>query len=397
MPGGNGAGGFGLREGAGGGYFRGMKTSIRLFCILALGVSAAFGAQEARVTGDKVNLRAKPDLSGMGEVVGQVRYGDTLRVRSVGEEWVEVAVPEGIDLWVAKEYVQADGTVSARKLNVRCGPSYQFNVVGVVERGTKLQARDGGAGNAEWLKIAPPEGASVWIYKEYVEVGGEAAEGAEAAAPAEKAPEEKKAAAAKGREGKKAAAAKEKEPKAPKAGKEKATKEGKKAKAEKAPAEAGGSEADSGKAAAPGVGRAAIPTPLVSPSVPERQNGEAGGKGRGGRNAGSGNAVQAAERDGDFPPPAPSDLELVPLAGQGRMTVVEGDVRAAPLLSDPPARYRIVRWQENQWKILGHLYGEAAKYRPYQNKRVRIEGREYWIRNAAAPMLVPTSIELVRE
>ena len=67
------------------------------------------------------------------------------------------------------------------------------------------------------------------------------------------------------------------------------------------------------------------------------------------------------------------------------------------MLSDPPARYRIVRWQENQWKILGHLYGEAAKYRPYQNKRVRIEGREYWIRNASAPMLVPTSIEPVRE
>ena len=91
--------------------------------------------------------------------------------------------------------------------------------------------------------------------------------------------------------------------------------------------------------------------------------------------------------------PPPANLKLIPLAGQGRFMEVEGELRAAPLINEAPTRYRVVRWQENRWQILCHVYGEAAKFRSLQDKRVRLKGREYWIQGAAAPVLIPDQIE----
>ena len=52
-----------------------------------------------------------------------------------------------------------------------------------------------------------------------------------------------------------------------------------------------------------------------------------------------------------------------------------------------------MRWQENRWQILCHVYGEAAKLRSLQDKPVAVKGREYWIQGAAAPVLVPDQIQ----
>ena len=72
--------------------------------------------------------------------------------------------------------------------------------------------------------------------------------------------------------------------------------------------------------------------------------------------------------------------------------VIDVKVSAAPLLSDVPARYRIVRWEDNKWKVLAHLYGEAAKYRGLQGKKMRVTGRAWWVKNASAPVIVPTEM-----
>ncbi len=53
----------------------------------------------------------------------------------------------------------------------------------------------------------------------------------------------------------------------------------------------------------------------------------------------------------------------------------------------------MVRWQNNRWQILCHVYGAASKFRNLQDKRVRIRGREYWIQGAAAPVLIPDLIQ----
>jgi hypothetical protein len=126
-------------------------------------------------------------------------------------------------------------------------------------------------------------------------------------------------------------------------------------------------------AAAPAAPEPPPPTPIVSPSVPVKDS---------------------AAREIPVPPPA--NLKLIPLEGQGRLAEVEGELRAAPLINEAPTRYRVVRWQNNRWQILCHVYGEAAKLRSLQDKRVRVKGREYWIQGAAAPVLVPDQIQEIR-
>ncbi|MBR4190771.1 MAG: SH3 domain-containing protein [Kiritimatiellae bacterium] len=122
---------------------------------------------------------------------------------------------------------------------------------------------------------------------------------------------------------------------------------------------------------------AAATTPIVSPSVPEPDT--------------------ASAAPGEIPVPPPKDLKLVPLNGQGRLTEVEGTLRAAPLINEAPTHYRVVRWQNNRWQILCHVYGDAGKFRSLKDRKVRVRGREYWIQKAAAPVLVPDRIREIPE
>jgi SH3-like domain-containing protein len=289
-------------------------------CLAILFAAAPLRAQTPlRVLADNVNLRAKPLLT--SEVMAQVHYDDVLAYRSATQEWIEVAAPASLSLWISRDLVQLpEGTIRVRRANLRAGPSINYNVVATLERGAQLDVRDD---SAEWIKVAPPPNAGVWIHRDFVEFPAEPTVAAEPAAaepdpvaslPATTAPAQPPAPAA----------------------------------------------------------QAAPATPLVSPSVPQRD---------------------APARSIPVPPPA--DLKLIPLPGQGRLATFEGELRPAPLLNEAPARYRVVRWQQNRWQVLCHVYGAAAKFRSLQDKNVRVQGREYWIQGAAAPVLVPDQIEEV--
>ena len=182
----------------------------------------------------------------------------------------------------------------------------------------------------EWIKIKAPPTARVWISRQFVDV----------VEPEEKAPAEPKPS----KRSRKAAE----------------------------PVEAGMAAIPDAPAAAPvAVAAAPATTPIVSPSVPETAD-----------------AVP-----GEIPVPPPKELKLIPLNGQGRLTEVEGRLRAAPLINEAPTHYRVVRWQNNRWQILCHVYGDAGKFRALRDKQVRVRGREYWIQKAAAPVLVPDRIQ----
>ena len=325
-----------------------MKTLPALLsgAVLLAAASHLPAQTPVRVTADNVNLRAKPLLS--AEVVAQAKYDDRFVARTVSNDWIEVPAPATVDLWVMKQYVQSpQNTIGANRVNLRAGPSINYNIVDTLALGDTVEPR--GEEVQEWLKIAPPPSAHVWISREFVEIlSGEApvlppppAGDAAAAAESPAAPEENLAATAGDSE-------------EPKAGKKK-----RKSKAEK-------------EAAAAEAARPPIPTPIVSPSTPVKDS-----AGR------------------EIPVPPPANLKLIPLEGQGRFTEVEGELRAAPLINEAPTRYRVVRWQENRWQILCHVYGEAAKLRSLQDKRVAVKGREYWIQGAAAPVLVPDQIQEV--
>ncbi len=127
-------------------------------------VTAAVAAgPEAVVKGDRVNLRARPQLT--AEVVAQASEGDRLMTRAISNGWVEVAVPAAVDVWVHRDFVKEGRAVA--KLNVRGGAGINFNTLATLGKGEAVQVR-GEFG--EWLKIAPPAAASLWVNEELVEV-----------------------------------------------------------------------------------------------------------------------------------------------------------------------------------------------------------------------------------
>ncbi|MBP7829719.1 MAG: SH3 domain-containing protein [Kiritimatiellae bacterium] len=140
----------------------------RLLCMVIAGVlaSGAARAETVRVVGQRVNLRARADLK--AEVVGQVADGELLEARSTREDWVEIAPPESVDLWVHKDFVQG-GKVAATELKVRAGPGINYTVVANLPRGAAVTVR---GEFTDWLKIAPPPAASLWVSRGYVEPAG---------------------------------------------------------------------------------------------------------------------------------------------------------------------------------------------------------------------------------
>ena len=314
---------------------------IRFGAALLAAASTMLSAQTpVRVTADNVNLRAKALLT--SEVVAQARYDERLSAFEIGEEWVEVAAPAAADLWVTKSFVQMPAnTIGANRVNVRAGPGINYNVVCTLALGDVVEPR--GEEVAEWLKIAPPASARLWVSREYVEILSGDAPAVAAAEPAESTANVAESPAKTGSNEPKKAAKK------------------RKSKAKDQEAEA---------PEVPAMPPADLPTPIVAPSVPEKD---------------------VALRE--IPVPAPADLKLIPLEGQGRLTEVEGELRAAPLINEAPTRYRVVRWQDNRWQILCHVYGEASKFRSLQDKRVALKGRQYWIQGAAAPVLVPDQVQ----
>ncbi|HMP90963.1 MAG TPA: SH3 domain-containing protein [Kiritimatiellia bacterium] len=118
----------------------------------------------ARVNSDRVNLRAKSDLQ--SETVGQVAAGTLLKVRSIEGDWVQVIPPAETEMWVHREFLK-DDVVLVNRLNVRSGAGINYNVVGSFARGDRV-VRRGSFG--EWVKVAPPEDASIWVYRNLVDL-----------------------------------------------------------------------------------------------------------------------------------------------------------------------------------------------------------------------------------
>lgn len=120
-------------------------------------------AVKIRITGDRVNLRASPDIN--GELLDSAMQGDEFVCLEKTNGWVAAQAPDSLDCWVSGTYVQ-NGIVKPEKLNVRSGPNLNYAVVAIVNKGDELNLR--GEFNG-WLKIAPPNGSKVWISTDYVE------------------------------------------------------------------------------------------------------------------------------------------------------------------------------------------------------------------------------------
>ncbi len=305
--------------------------------VACLPLPALAGTVPVRVTAHNVNLRAAPHPT--GDLVGQADYNDILQARDLGGEWVEIEPPAAVEAWVKAEYVlRPQNTIGANRVNVRAGSSINYNIIDTLTLGTPVEPLQE---FGEWLKIKPPSTARIWISRQFVAPVSD-----DSPAPSPDVPRPA------GDGGEPPASL----PSAP------STSESPSEPSAKLP---------------PPPPPTDTPTPLIAPSVPE--------------------TAEPPAAAGEIPLPPPKDLKLIPLAGQGRITEIEGRLRAAPLINEAPARYRLVRWQNNRWQILCHVYGDAGKLRTLKDKQVRIRGREYWIQKAAAPVLVPDRIREIPE
>lgn len=300
------------------------STCLMVLCGLSLGLSAqpVSGAERPymvlEVTGQRVNLRARPELE--AEVVGQVEEGELLYAKSLGLQWAEIAPPEGLFVWVHRDHVE-EGRVTASKLNLRAGPGVNYSAVGEILRGVRVQALET---FGEWLRIAPPPSVSFWVSREFL---------------------------------------RELEP----------------------------------------LGATPV-TILELPSIPQPpaviEPAEAGPV------VGPGGAitekVEHASLEGAGapvpPPPAfapPSDLDLIPLAGQGRQTRVQGRLRRTGFGFGRPSGFRLVGVDESgQTATLCHLRGNTEQLRTMLNREMLVVGREYWVRDSAIPVVIPERIIL---
>jgi len=142
-----------------------MRHSVFILVALLLIVGAHPGRAKGklRVKGNGVCLRARPD--GQAYTIAQANRGDILESTGSAEDgWFAVFPPPSTDLWVYGELIR-DGVVSVSRLRVRGGPSINYKDVGVLTKGQKVTIR---GRHAEWLKIAPPTQAALWISAQYV-------------------------------------------------------------------------------------------------------------------------------------------------------------------------------------------------------------------------------------
>ena len=65
-----------------------------------------------------------------------------------------------------KDYID-EGVVKADRLRVRAGCGPDFNVLGMLKKGEKVNILEE---SGDWLRITPPEGYAGWIKKDYVQL-----------------------------------------------------------------------------------------------------------------------------------------------------------------------------------------------------------------------------------
>ena len=128
----------------------------------------------AEVAADNVNVRVQAGLK--GEFITHLSKGDAVVVlgqinldkHQVDEpaQWAKISFPTNAHVWVNSTFIDATNkTVLVKKLNLRAGPGENYSVLGVVERGTPLNAI---TARGAWTEIEPPATAYAFIAAIYV-------------------------------------------------------------------------------------------------------------------------------------------------------------------------------------------------------------------------------------
>jgi len=118
----------------------------------------------ATVIASHVNVRGQGRLK--GEVIGHLAPGDSVNVieevalKSSGPDepsvWAKISLPPTIHTWINATFVDANKTVTSKRLNLRGGPGENYSVLGRIERGETVKAV---STKGDWMEIETPTNA----------------------------------------------------------------------------------------------------------------------------------------------------------------------------------------------------------------------------------------------
>lgn len=144
-------------------------VSSLLLATFAIGQKAESFPFTGVVTGNDVNVRSGPDTNWY--VVAKLMRDN--RVEVVGEDggWYQIVPPLGTFSLVSKDYVEKSGnqgTITGDRVAIRAGSSLNDRDTAIqLSAGKGTQVTITGQ-QGDWYRIAPPEGAYVWIAKQFV-------------------------------------------------------------------------------------------------------------------------------------------------------------------------------------------------------------------------------------
>ncbi len=121
-----------------------------------------------------VNVRGQAGLK--GDVVAHLVKGDTVTVLSQinldkhkadePAQWAKIVLPSSAHVWVRTLFIdETNKTVLPKKLNLRAGPSENYNVLGVIERGTPVSEVET---KGDWMEIDAPTNACAFVAAMYL-------------------------------------------------------------------------------------------------------------------------------------------------------------------------------------------------------------------------------------
>jgi uncharacterized protein YraI len=145
--------------------------ALGLGCVLSAGAAESTNIQ-VRVVADDVNVRVRPDAG--TEVVSQVQAGQVLTVVRMDGDWFGVLAPTNAGLWIKKQFVKA-GVVTGDKIRLRSGPGISYRDVGTVSQGAVLTEMES---HGDWLKVAAPAELVLWVSRTVVQAIEETAQAA---------------------------------------------------------------------------------------------------------------------------------------------------------------------------------------------------------------------------
>jgi uncharacterized protein YgiM (DUF1202 family) len=128
----------------------------------------------AEVGVSNLNVRGQAGLK--GEFIARITKGDAVTVldqinlaKHAADEpaqWAKIALPSSVKVWVRASFVDATNkTVLPKKLNLRAGPSEDYSVIGVIERGTPVSEV---ITKNDWMQIEAPTNAYAFVAAMYL-------------------------------------------------------------------------------------------------------------------------------------------------------------------------------------------------------------------------------------